>query len=181
MRDIRYFGKLVDPAIYRRGFGFYGYLAFGLNLIRSWLEKKIALCILRIEMRQAGLTPAEQNLVVQQAAQHSDFVPVLQPEVPRFVRKLMRDKKADTRTADEITRDRYQEGRKNSEPLRPVPFEEGMKGTFAQFIQRQDRSARYVGGRKTLIDQDALIVPVPGRRKRERRRTEEPSPDTDGD
>lgn len=166
MREIRYFGRLVDPAVYRRGFGFWGWLANVLNTIRAWLEKKVALAILRIECTRAGLTPDERKSVVRQAAMHPDFVPVLQQDLPRFVRKLMRDHYPMAyATVEERTQARYGEGRQNSSPKRPLPLPEGIAVTFSRYQQRFDRSARYVPGRRFFVDHGEHVEPVPRTRR----------------
>lgn len=172
MREIRYFGRLVDPAEYRRGFGFWGWLASVLNVLRVWLEKQTVLAVLRLECRRAGLTRLEIKSVVRQAANHPDFVPVLDTSLPRFVRKLMRDAAPILHlSAEDRTRARYSEGRKNGDDtpkMRPEPLEDGMKITFSRFMARTDRSARYVPGRRFFIDYGDHTTAVPSSRRSRR-------------
>jgi len=175
MQEIRYFGRLVDPAVYRRGFGFWGWLANAINVARVWLEKQTVLAVLRIECRKAGMSSVEIKDVVRQAAIHPDFVPDMGQSLPRFVRKLMRDHyPAAYMTLEERTAARYSEGRKNGEKkqnTRPVSVEEGMRLTFSRFQQKADRSARYVPGRRHFfVDYGDNIEPVPAPSRRRRNR-----------
>lgn len=166
MRTIRYFGQLVDPAVYRRGFGVWGWLVNFLNPIRMWIEKRMVLAILRIECTRAGLTKKAVKAIVRQAAEHPSFVPVLGGDVPRFVRKLMREQYPIVhQSTDARSEARYGEGRKNSDgPTRPMPFEQGMRNTFAQTAMKSDRSARYVPGRKFFVDMGEHVEAVPSSR-----------------
>lgn len=169
MREIRYFGANVDPAEYRRGFGFWGFAAFMLNKCRMILERATVLAILRVELRLAGITGKEARNLLKQARANAEFVPVIRKsELPRFVQKLIREPDSHIPSR---TEERYSEGRKNGEPTRPIPIEQGMKLTLAQYEKRRDRSTRYVASRKTLIDHaDHVEVVSNNRRKRDERR-----------
>ena len=161
MQEIRYFGQLVNLASYRRGFGFWGWLANALNAPRRWLEKRIALIILRIECKRAGIDEKTIKAVLRHASLHPEFIPVLNAEdMPRSARKLMRDRLPFAyQTVDERTEARYGEGRKNGK-RHLVPFEQGMRLTFAQHQKKHDRSLRYLPERRLLMVHDEHFQPV---------------------
>lgn len=166
MRNIRYFGQLVDPAVYRRGFGVWGWLVAFLNVIRVWLERRQVYIVLRIERKAAKMTE-------RQALAYMAETPTGEaPAVPNLVRRLMRNKSPlNYATLDERTHAKYAEGRRNHEtPARPLPIEQSsLAVTFAQTAMRADRSVRYLTGRKFMNDQgDADVTAVP-RSRRSRR------------
>jgi hypothetical protein len=49
-RTVRCFGQGIDPAVYRRGFGFLGWLAYVLNIVRAWLEQQVVLLVLVVDV-----------------------------------------------------------------------------------------------------------------------------------
>lgn len=140
MNTVRYFGRDVDPASYRRGFGVLGYCVYLLNKPRALLESLIIEGILVLESREAddGI-PA--SFTVEQAK-------------VRPARAKMGFEQATTyETRQERTEGRYWRLRPNSdEPgTRPVPVEQGLVRYLME--NTSNRSARYASAGYFSIDE----------------------------
>ena len=154
MNTVRFFGRLIDPADYRRGFGASGFFIWLLNWFRLRLERRVVMLILSVELRKAGA----KGEVLKKALQSAEEDPAIRPEMfhPDVVaarKRLPRDVVAPLyATREEKTEGRYREGRKNASEVRPVPLTEGaFPSLFAQAQQHQDRSMRYYFGRGSTI------------------------------
>jgi len=135
---VRYFGQLVSPRLYRRGFGFVGFLIWLVDLLRFFLERWLVFTILKLEMRRAGATRREVQEAVEQA-------------------------KLDVSTGGNVATtvgqpkergDRYKLGR--AVELRPTPIssQSDLAKTIAAAAAPRSRELRYFRGRQLLIQED---------------------------
>ena len=147
MNKTRYFGMFVDPGQYRQGFGFRGWWLNFLNKLRISFEKMVALNILVIECKKAGVP---SKYVKEQAKRDPSFIPIVESQLPKVKRTLLRDKIPGLFEQSQRS-DRYI-GEKR--PDRPVPIEEGMRVTIAQAERQRNRSLRYLPGRAYQVVTD---------------------------
>jgi hypothetical protein len=158
-RCIRYFGAELDPAAYRKGFGWAGRLAWGLNIVRAWLETRVARLVLRASLTKGGFTPEQVDALMADALVDPSFRPHPRQGPKRLFMPLVREKiAAQTTKRENFAEDRYAEGRKNA----PTPLEHSpLAATFADGPGRRvDRAARYqhAGRRVMEIDDDDIVV-----------------------
>jgi hypothetical protein len=160
MNKTRYFGIMVDPKRYRRGFGVRGWWINVLNRLRASIERYVAIQILIFESEHVGISREEIKELVIQAKEDPLFVPPFDQKSERKPRTLARDKiEALYESANEKAEGRYREGRKNTEPERPVSLEEGpIVTTLADYEKRANRSLRYYRGRghSLIVDGDDI-------------------------
>jgi hypothetical protein len=169
VKTVRYFGQLIDPAVYRRGFGVRGWLISAANAVRCWLEERIVFLMLRVEMDHAkpALSKGEKKKLLLEAKRDPSIRPELyHPVVVKAPHSLLRDKLG----VDISPRaGRYGKSRGNTTVLegpdgRPIPIERGLASSFAVAQRGEDRSVRYFHGRKTPavvnIDGDFDHVPA---------------------
>ncbi len=152
MQTVRYFSRLIDPALYRRGFGFFGWCLWLLNFVRVWLERRIVIGILSVELSKEGVPRKERKRVLAEAKADPSFSPFNPPvEKHPIIQRLIRELPQRFESLDERTAARYTEGRINA-PERPVELTEG---PFAEFFARhkQDeiREFRYKAGRRKAV------------------------------
>jgi hypothetical protein len=169
MNEVRYFGRLVNPAPFRQGFGVWSVIIRVCDWLRTRLERVVVMSILRCELRNAGATKRQAADVLRQARLDPAFDPAAFHEmVVRAPRSLLRNmlEEASLGTSRLV---RYKEERKNTPDLppheRPIPFEQGALITFAEYERRQGaRAARYVRGRKDylVMDSDGDFYPTKG-------------------
>lgn len=156
MIKTRFFGSLVDPRQYRRGFGFRGRWLNFLNRLRVRIELAVARHILFIECKKSGFTIEEIKEALRQSEENPFYIPNFGTKGPaKEARILLRDKmKSLFATTQQKAEHRYGQGRKNSDPPeefdRPIPFQDGMRVTFAGYERKHDRSARYVQSRRKM-------------------------------
>jgi hypothetical protein len=162
MHRVRYFGTSVDPAQYRRGFGVRGLALQLVNAVRTALERWIVLTILGLELDRAGASKADKAAALAAAKLDSTLYPKQMHPVNRIYKRLFREASEvkGPETREELAEARYGSGRNNTQPMRPVPFEEGAASTFAGFMRSRDRSVRYFHGRSYRADPEGDVEPV---------------------
>jgi hypothetical protein len=156
VNEVRAFGELVDPSVYRQGYGLQGWLVYHVNRIRAYLERWIILRVLRLRAADAGWSTEEQKELI--SAARSD--PTIRPFLPRGRSK--RDSFPLDRTSTdsqfndpkERAVSHYGEGRKNG----PVPLEEGAFRETALLANsgRFRSERRYSGGRQHIVFDDCF-------------------------
>lgn len=151
MRQVRYFGTLVDPREFKRGFGVLGLLVCLLDVLRYWLERRIVLLILRIELRRARYAKSDAAHVMQQAKRTAafspmDYHPVMRGQRPARFRELL-----NKHTTDEAL-PRTPEG---SDGAAPVSFLTGaIRNNIAHDEAKKKREYRYQRARSARIIQE---------------------------
>lgn len=165
INQIRYFGRLVDPGSFSRGFGFWSIIIHVLAWIRLWAEQRLVLLLLRCELLRAGTPKKEIAKILRMARLDPTFDPAAYHElVAKAKRSFFRDMLSEQLGTPRA--ERYTEERKNTPErphyARPGPFEEGAKLTLAGYQRRHSREARYVHGRKDyqVMDSDGDFYPT---------------------
>jgi hypothetical protein len=147
MHEIRYFGYLVDPRPFRRGHGWRGVWIFVLNAIRTWLERRVVLAVLRLQLRGTGLKGRDLKAVMEAAKHDPQFIP------GRYHPIIQEGQR---RTSFRAMLDEVLHGRKEADssagpaplPVRPMTLESSpLVGTLADYQRRYDRGVRYYRGR----------------------------------
>jgi len=152
VNEVRYFGKLVDPALYGRGYGLLGVAIRVADWLRVRLERFIVANILRLELRKAGHPETLVRKLASVAMDDPDFRPAAHNKaVVDAVRPLLRDRLfPEHQDRAGIAESRYAEGRVNS--TRPVPVEQGLFGIAAR--NSGMRSTRYASKNFTIANPD---------------------------
>jgi len=145
MSDVRYLGSLVDPEDYRH-LGWRAVLACWLNVLRDWLERRIAILLLTAEVKAVGVKDRNKELrIIAEASVDNVGRDRLHPTMRRAPRSAISDLLKEWRNG----KTSYEEGRKNHEKPEPMkPLEESpFRTTLAMASMRRDRRTRYVPGR----------------------------------
>ena len=144
------FGKKVDPAVYRRGFGFWGYVIFLAGRLVVWLEHFITRKVVEVEGVKRGMPREDVKWLVRQAMNNPELSGVVErpDSVPRIVRGLLdRHGANDPASLDERTYVRYRGERVGEE----LDGDGTLGGTLAKY-QTKDRSASYLAGRSFFYE-----------------------------
>lgn len=146
---LNYFGQMIDPRLFGRGFGILSLCIRVVDFIRVWAHETLCLLILRAQLRQSKFSEAQKKEIYKEAKKNfgADLRTFLPTKVKAETIKDSETRAATPRTREERSRARYGDKRINtfSNPIGPKPLDvTEVSSVFDQVFASQNRSARYL-------------------------------------